>query len=210
MDLKQVQCILYDLDDTLYPQDNGIWEMIGIRINQFLQAEMHFPADEVTNLRHKFWSQYGTTLRGLQMEYAVDMDAYLDYVHNIPLEEILKPDPVLDQSLGSLPHRKVIFTNANAAHARKVIDLLGVSRHFTTIVDIYVTSPYCKPEQAAFQKALDYMSEKPEDCLLVDDSPKNLTTAEQMGITIVSVGKHRYNGCPHIETVHDLPSIFFA
>ena len=205
---RQIRCVLYDLDDTLYPQENGIWEMIRQRINQYLLDEMHFPPDEVPTLRHRLWSQYGTTLRGLQAEYAVDMDAFLNYVHDIPLENILKPDQALDQALTAIPQRKVIFTNANAAHARRVIHHLGVSQHFETIVDIYTVAPFCKPEKAAFHKALEFINEKPEDCLLVDDSPKNLATAQLLGMQIVSVGSHRYDGCPHIDTIHQLPPLF--
>lgn len=203
-----IHCVLYDLDDTLYPQENGIWEMIRLRINQYLLDEMHFPPDEVPTLRHRLWSQYGTTLRGLQAEYAVNMDSFLDYVHDIPLENILKPDQALDQALRAMPQRKVIFTNANAAHARRVIQHLGVSQHFETIIDIYTVAPFCKPEKAAFDKALEVINEKPADCLLVDDSPKNLAMAQQLGMQIVSVGSHQYDGCPHIDTIHQLSSLF--
>ena len=199
-----IRCLLVDLDDTLYPHTNGVWEMIRIRINQFLSEKMGFPAEKVPELRYRLWSQYGTTLRGLQVEYAVDMDDFLDFVHDVPLEKILSPDPELDSIFQNIPQRKVIFTNAHAAHARRVINLLGISRHFETIVDIYAMTPHCKPDVEAFQKTLDIIREKPEDCVLIDDAPKNLETALSLSMGAISVGKHQHDSCPHIETIHDL------
>jgi len=91
MILQKLNCLLIDLDDTLYPHSNGVWDMIGERINHFLINEMNFPEESVASLRTRLFQQYGTTLRGLQKEFSVDMKAYLDYVHNVPLEKVIAP-----------------------------------------------------------------------------------------------------------------------
>lgn len=202
-----ISTILFDLDDTLYPQDNGVWDMVRVRIDQFLIEEMHVLPEDVLALRHRLYHQYGTTLRGLQVESAVDMDAYLEYVHDIPLEEVLKPNPALDEALNRLPHRKIIFTNANAAYARRVINALGVEHHFETIVDIYAIQPYCKPQVEAFHKALALIAEQPGNCLLVDDSRFNLDTARALGMSTLSVGAAPHSGSPHIGSILDLPAV---
>lgn len=207
MSFTNIQCFLIDLDDTLYPQHNGLWEMIGGRINQFMIEEMHFPAEDVPALRQRLWEHYGTTLRGLQVEYSVDMDAYLSYVHDVPIEEILMPDEKLNSLLHELPQRKVIFTNAHAAHAQRVMHHLGVAHHFDTVVDIYMMAPFCKPQVAAFHKALELIDEKPENCLLVDDNPKNLTAAQALGLATVSVGAHSHDSSPHISAIHELSKV---
>lgn len=202
-----IRCLLIDLDDTLYPHDSGAWEMVRVRIDQFLIEEMQFPPDEVTELRSRLFREYGTTLRGLQIEYEVDMEHYLRYVHDVHLETILSPDPYLDQMLQALPQRKVIFTNASAAHARRVTSLLGIKEHFDHIVDIHVIYPYCKPEVAAFHKALAAIEEDPLNCLLVDDNPNNLSTARSLGMATVSVGLHRHDGSPHIPNIKSLAQL---
>lgn len=205
---KHIQCLLIDLDDTLYPHTSGVWEMIRVRINQFLLDEMHFSADEAERLRARLWKQYGTTLRGLQKEYSVDTDAYLQYVHDLPLETVLAPDPVLMRIFDGIPQRKVIFTNADSNHARRVLDLLGVADHISQVIDIHDIAPYCKPEPAAFHKALKLIKENFRNCLLIDDSPANLDTAQKLGLRTVSVGQRRHDSSPHIETIHGLPDIF--
>ncbi|MEA3327015.1 MAG: pyrimidine 5'-nucleotidase [Chloroflexota bacterium] len=208
MNLQHIHCLLFDLDDTLYPQNNGAWDMIRKRINHFMIEELHFPPEDVPQLRHRLWQQYGTTLRGLQTEYTVDMDSFLDYVHDVPLEEVLQPNPPLVSLLQSLPQRKVVFTNANANHANHVLGLLGVTHLFESIIDIYAIAPHCKPEIAAFKKALNLINEDPINCLLFDDSPGNLATASALGIATVSVGDRWHDGSPHIESILRLNSLF--
>lgn len=202
-----IRCLLIDLDDTLYPHGNGAWEMVRLRIDQFLMEEMGFPPEEVTDLRARLFREYGTTLRGLQIEYEVDMEYYLEYIHDVPLETILSPDPDLDHMLHTLPQRKVIFTNASAAHARRVISLLGIKDHFSDIIDIHVIYPYCKPEVEAFHKALTTIEENPVNCLLIDDNPNNLASAISLGMGTVSVGLHHHDGSPHIPNIKSLSQL---
>lgn len=202
-----IECLLIDLDDTLYPHDSGTWEQVRLRIDRYLIEEMHFSPQEVTTLRARLFRQYGTTLRGLQIEYEVDMEHYLDFVHDVPLENHLSPDPELNQVLQALPQRKVIFTNASARHARRVIDILGVDGRFERIIDIYVIYPHCKPEVEAFQTALAAIHADPKTTLLIDDTPANLVTARSLGMATVSVGLHRHDGSPHIPDLKSLPSL---
>jgi len=207
INLENIRCLLIDLDDTLYPQGSGAWDLVGDRIDQFLVEEMGFPPEDVTALRSRLWRQYGTTLRGLQTEYEVDMDHYLRYVHDVPFEDFLAPDPDLDQMLRTLPQRKVIFTNASADHAHRVTTLLGVQDRFEQIVDVYATHPHCKPEVEAFHTALTIINEIPQNCLLIDDSPANLETAKNLGMATVSIGRHRHDGSPHISHIRNLSNL---
>lgn len=203
-DFDHIRCLLIDLDDTLYPRESGAWGRVGQRIDRYLVEEMGFPPGEVQNLRHRLFHKYGTTLRGLQIEYEVEMDHYLDYVHDVPLNDILSPDPQLNQALQTLPQRKVIFTNANAAHAERVMQLLAVRDQFDGIIDIYTLYPHCKPQIEAFQKALAAINEQPHRCLMVDDNPKNLAAARSLGLATISVGAHRHDSSPHIPDIKAL------
>lgn len=204
----KIQYLLVDLDDTLYPQNNGVWELIRVRINQYLVNELHFSEEQAPAIRQRLWRQYGTTLRGLQVEYKVDMDAYLAFVHDVPIENMLCYDQELDRILSTLPQRKVIFTNASAAHAQRVINLLGVTDHFDAIVDIYALAPHCKPQVEAFQTVLEKVQTPPDACLLIDDSPVNLDAAQSLGMATVSVGDRVHAHSLHITTIHDLLRLF--
>lgn len=207
LNINAYTCLLVDLDDTLYHHENGVWQMIRSRIDHFMIDVMHFPEQDVPALRHRLWEQYGTTLRGLQAEFGVEMDTYLDFVHDVPLENIISADTELDNLLTSLPHRKFIFTNSHTPHAQRVLTLLGISHNFEKIIDIYMLQPYCKPQVEAFSRALKVIGEPPENCLLIDDSPYNLATAQTLGMGTICVGKHHHSASPHIDSILELTDI---
>ena len=55
MDLQHFRCLLFDLDDTLYPQNNGVWEMIRVRINRYMTEVLGFSPEVVPPLRQRLW-----------------------------------------------------------------------------------------------------------------------------------------------------------
>lgn len=202
--------IFFDLDDTLYDKDNGLWQAIRSRMGVYIENLLGLPPDEVAALRRDYFEKYGTTLRGLQIHHQVDSDDYLAYVHDLVLEEFLQPDPELVAMLKSLPMKKYIFTNADAAHAQRVLNLLGANGTFDGILDVRALEFLCKPEPGAYRKALQMAGVvQPENCLYLDDSPRNLSAARRMGITTVLVGDSRPDPSAHysIANVKDLPKI---
>jgi putative hydrolase of the HAD superfamily len=53
--------------------------------------------------------------------HSVDPDQYLEYVHNVPVDEILNPDAALTAFLNSIGLPMAIFTNGSSRHARRVL-----------------------------------------------------------------------------------------
>jgi putative hydrolase of the HAD superfamily len=129
-------------------------------------------------------------------------------VHDVPLDAYIKPDPDLDALLHALPFRKVIFTNAHYAYALRVTKALDISHHFETVIDIYKMAPFCKPQPQAFEIALGIIDEPGNNCILVDDSPLNLKTAESFGMAVISIGSRTYANSPHITKISDLRYLF--
>jgi pyrimidine 5'-nucleotidase len=174
--------IFIDLDDTIYPHTSGVWSRIRSRIDQYMREVMGFAPVEADNLRREMVERYGTTLRGLQTIYHVDEAAYLAYVHDVPVEDLLQPNPSLRQTLQAIPQRKLIFTNADINHARRVLIAMNMLDCFEGIIDIHRLAPYCKPMPEAYHTALEIAGESdPNRCLLVDDLPVNLDAARSLG-----------------------------
>ena len=46
---------------------------------------------------------------------------YLEFVHDVPIPEIVPPRPELGEMLSSLPGRRVVFTNGSESYARRVL-----------------------------------------------------------------------------------------
>lgn len=209
----QYSVLYFDLDGTLYPNSNGLWEAIGRRMNNYLLERLKFPEDQISRIRHTYYETYGTTLRGLQINHEVNADDYLAYVHDLPLEEFISLDPGLRSLLTSLDQPKWIFTNADANHASRVLETLGVQDCFEGIIDVHALGFLCKPEKDAYERAISLVNGfNAEQCVLFEDSLRNLEPAKDLGFTTVLIGADR---CPAgvnyaAKSLHDLPQIFPA
>lgn len=203
--------LFFDLDDTLYSRTNGLWEAIRGRMTDFMQERLGFPPDEIPDLRRNYFEQYGTTLRGLQINHSVDSDEYLAYVHDLPLEEFISPNPNLHNLLFSLPQKKWVFTNADEDHAKRVLGALGLTDCFTGIIDVRALGFLCKPEKKAYQRALSLANgANPGHSVFLDDSPRNLEPAHQIGFTTVLVGTSKSHPVADysVDNLIDLPEVF--
>jgi pyrimidine 5'-nucleotidase len=200
--------VFFDLDDTLYPVEAGLWEAIRSRMSQYMVERMGLPAEQVDAMRKSYLNTYGTTLRGLQHNFQIDSDDYLAYVHDLPLHKFIKPDPAVREMLLSLPRQRWIFTNADAAHARRVLTTLNLEGCFDGIVDVKAMGFLNKPDPLAYKCALEIAGVKdPGSCVLIDDAARNLGPARQMGFTTVLVNPSFQNNSAeyHITSIVDLP-----
>lgn len=194
--MDQISVLFIDLDDTVYPSSLNIWPFFMERIQSYLREVLGIEQEDTVALQHRLFLQYGTTLRGLQVEYGIDMHEYLDWVHSIDLSAHVFPDPELRKALQSLPQPKWIFTNASVAHAENILGLMNLRDLFVDIIDVVATSPYCKPQPGSYEIALKLAGNPmPEHCLFLDDRSDNLDTARKLGIHTLQVkpvpdGKH--------------------
>ncbi len=210
MELKEsLRYALFDLDNTLYPKSCGLWEEIGSRINLYMIERLGMNPQEVGKRREEFLKAFGTTLNALRHYYSIDPDEFLAFVHDIPLQRFLGYDPELDRMLERLKLRKIIFTNADAGHARRVLSRLGIIRHFESIIDIHLLEFVNKPDRRAYLRAMEFTSGRPEECVLIEDSLSNIVPARKLGMTTVMVGAMpQSNGAHyHIERITDFEKI---
>lgn len=181
--------LLFDLDDTLYPPQNGVWAAIRERMNLYMLEKLRLPADQIASLRRFYYETYGTTLRGLQTHFQVDADDFLAFVHDLPIRNMIQPDAELHELLMSISQRKFIFTNADSAHARRILDALGLQACFDGIIDVRALGFHCKPEPVAYQLAMSIAGESsPQRCVYLDDAPRNLAPARALGFFTILVG----------------------
>ena len=182
-----IRYILFDLDDTLYPRHAGVMDQIRDRMLVYLRSWLNLSPDEADALRRHYFQTYGTTMRGLQINYQIDTEEYLSYVHDIPLHNYLAANGRLDAVLASIPQAKVVFTNSSREHATRVLDLLGIRHHFQRIIDVRDVGYESKPQPSAYQLACNLLDALPEECLMVDDNTRNLSPAKALGMMTVLV-----------------------
>jgi putative hydrolase of the HAD superfamily len=187
--MSELHTLLFDLDDTLYPRDSGVWEAIRERINAFISGGLSLPGEEAHELRSRYLKRYGATLNGLMANHDIDPLDYLRFVHDVPIEKLISPDPVLREMLVHLPQKKVIFTNSYAGHAHRILTRLGVRDLFPVIIDIIALEFHNKPDPVAYPMALRLSGDiDPRGSLLIDDRAVNLSPGADLGMRTVLVG----------------------
>jgi putative hydrolase of the HAD superfamily len=201
----QFEYILFDLDETLYPKEAGLMPVLSARMLQYMSHKLGLPADDVAVKRRSYYQKYGTTLRGLMEEYRVDPAEFLAYVHDVNLKDYLAASPPLNHMLSEIPLSKVIFTNADVAHAERVLNILQVRLHFEQIIDISSTGYKNKPDPLAYHRALALLGVPGECCIMVEDTPRNLMPAKDLGMTTILVDG---DGSLSLGIDYTVPTIF--
>jgi len=214
---QPITTLLIDLDDTVYPSDSGVWDQISLRMETYMIERIHIPPQDVTRLRRELYRQYGTTLRGMQMMLHIDEREFLAFVHDVPVESMLTPDPALREVLLRYPQRKFIFTNADRRHAERVLKHMQLADCFDGIIDILDIAPYCKPMPESFKIALGMAgASDPQECIFIDDALHNLTGARAMGLHAIqvncqppqaSLAQEESSDIPRIPSLAQLPTI---
>ncbi|CAL0304486.1 unnamed protein product [Lupinus luteus] len=138
-------CLLFDLDDTLYPLSTGFHKVCTQNIRDYMVEKLGIDKSKIDELSNLLYRNYGTTMAGLRgIGYDFDYDDYHSFIHGRLPYENLKPDPVLRNLLLSLPYRKLIFTNADKIHAVKALRRLGLEDCFEGIICFETLNPINK------------------------------------------------------------------
>src|SRR5215831_15467926 len=152
-DFRHVRDWIFDLDNTLYCADNGIFTQIESRMTDYVERFLKLPRDAARVVQKDLYRQYGTTLNGLMREHACNAEEYLAYVHDIDLGD-LAADAGLKAALERLPGRRFIFTNGCAHHAARILDRIGLGDMFDAVWDIRSMDFVPKPMREAYVRVL--------------------------------------------------------
>ena len=175
---------IFDLDNTLYSADSGIFQQVHTLMGEFISKYLNIEIKEAKELQRKYYKQHGTTLRGLMDNHAIDPDHFLSEVHNLGYS-IVGPNDELNNELEKLKGRKIIYTNANRQHAENVLSRLELTHIFKEIFDIKSANYIPKPEISPYQQIINDFEINSSRAIMFDDIAKNLVPAKKVGFTSV-------------------------
>ncbi|AHC73746.1 ssm [Candidatus Endolissoclinum faulkneri L5] len=181
---KTINCWIFDMDNTLYSARSNIFIQISDRMTEFIKEKFDLKLTLARNLQYDLFNRYGTTLRGLMIEYNIDPLSFLEFVHDIDVNDI-DPAPELEKLLAMLPGRKVIYSNGLADHCARVAKRLGINHHFDHIYDIVASDYAPKPDPAPYDKLISLLSIDPKTTVMIEDIANNLKPAADLGMTTV-------------------------
>lgn len=183
-DFRHVRNWIFDLDNTLYHPDNGIFAQIDARMTQFVASLLDLEPAEARKIQKQLYRDHGTTLAGLIEVYAIDPEPYLNFVHDLDLSD-LTPDPVLSSALARLPGRRFVFTNGCCNHAGRILERLKLDHLFEDIWDIRALDFVPKPGRAAYERVVETAGIDPARTAMFEDIARNLVVPHELGMTTV-------------------------
>jgi FMN phosphatase YigB (HAD superfamily) len=68
------------------------------------------------------------------------------------------------------------------------MECLGLDEHFHVVIDLEFHDYNGKPFREAYERVISHLQVRPEECVLVEDTPRNLSMAKELGMTTVLVG----------------------
>ena len=177
---------VFDLDNTLYPHHVNLWQQVDVRIRDFVAQYLKVPKDQAFKIQKDYYKRYGTTMRGMMTEHGLKADDFLAYVHEID-HSPLEPNPAMGAAIAKLSGRKLILTNGSKAHAAKVLERLGIDRHFDDVFDIVSADLEPKPARATYLRFLRMHNVDPHKAAMFEDLARNLVTPHELGMTTILV-----------------------
>eukprot|EP00908_Phaeocystis_cordata_P002500 Transcript_12716.p1 GENE.Transcript_12716~~Transcript_12716.p1 ORF type:complete len:277 (-),score=99.82 Transcript_12716:255-1025(-) len=204
MTSPRVTTLVWDIDDTLYDVGTGFTaHRNGDAVFDFMVEALGFETRaEAKVLRDEYFAKTHATGKALAVAEA---DGRLPPGAHFELADLaewwsskldfsmLQPDPVLTEALASCPLRHVCFTNSPRKYGIRCLEALGI-RQFFKDADIFAVDDVlrlsggaCKPEAAAFQAVFDACGVRAEECVMLEDSMKNVRAAKALGMRTVLV-----------------------
>ncbi|WP_333814688.1 pyrimidine 5'-nucleotidase [Tabrizicola sp.] len=207
-DFTHVTTWVFDLDNTLYPPHMRLFDQIEVRMTDWVMQALQVDRARADHLRAYYWATYGTTLAGLMREHNVDPGPYLTDVHDIDFS-VLSPDPDLARSIAALPGRKIIYTNACAPYAKKVLAARGLAGLFDAIYGVEHAEFHPKPDAQAFATVFATDGLNPKAAAMFEDDARNLAVPHTLGMKTVHVAP-RPQPADHIHHHTDDLAAFLA
>ncbi|KAI9187622.1 putative suppressor of disruption of TFIIS [Blastocladiella emersonii ATCC 22665] len=211
---KPTAFFYFDLDGTVYSHGRGVLDEMRDLIQAYFAQHLSLTRDEAVKLQKQYYLQYGLSIRGLLKNHhvdPVDYDQKVDQAVNLP--KYVQSDPEMRAMLQRLRPDIVrwAFTNAGIQHARRVLDLVGISDMFHGMTYCDYTRPNfsCKPEPEFYEQALQE-SEYARAGIPVyfaDDNLPNLTAAKKRGWVTIWIDLERRSHADADFTIADLKEL---
>ncbi|NKB19095.1 MAG: pyrimidine 5'-nucleotidase [Alphaproteobacteria bacterium] len=182
---QEVETWIFDLDNTLYPVTKRLLAHIDEHMGGFVARYLGISREEAHQVQKSYFRKYGLTLRGLMIHDGLDPAQYFEEMTPMDLNEV-EPNPSFGADIARLKGRKIIYTNASARHAEMVLDRMGFKKDvFEAIFDIQAAEYVPKPAIDGYQQLCDTYDVNPIRAAMIDDIPRNLEPAAELGMMTV-------------------------
>lgn len=189
--VKEKTTLVFDLDGVLYPASNGYLENVRGNQRKFLTEKFSLSLEDARRVRKEAFEKHNQTLKGLRsLGFAVEHDEFTEYVRK-GYDEYLSCDLRVNKTLERLKMacskrkgKMVLMTNTAEKQARKCLRALNIDEKLFED-GIYGSSfmgDNAKPMPEAFEMVCEDIGVSPKECVMFEDSFKNLKTCVALGM----------------------------
>jgi len=182
---------VFDLYGVLYPASNGYLENVRGNQRKFLTEKFSLSLEDARRVRKEAFEKHNQTLKGLRsLGFAVEHDEFTEYVRK-GYDEYLSCDLRVNKTLERLKMacskrkgKMVLMTNTAEKQARKCLRALNIDEKLFED-GIYGSSfmgDNAKPMPEAFEMVCEDIGVSPKECVMFEDSFKNLKTCVALGM----------------------------
>lgn len=202
-----MKALVFDLDGTLYNANNvSVSDLLFDRSVDFLISKTNFSREKAKSCWQEMVEKYQYGIGDFENIFGFSKDEYCNYVCDIDDLSYVSKVENLGDVLLSLPQRKYVFTDNVLKQTLKILQHLGVKRDCFSGVFHAKSGDYLfKPKEEVFRKFLDEFKLNPQDCVMFEDSVKNLQTAKNLGMITVLIGQEvqKEDYCDyHFDDIH--------
>lgn len=214
---NKIRCMIWDVDDTLYDVSTGFTSYRnGPVVWQFMVDHLAFPSLEAAQqVRDTYFEIYHSTAKALTVAQqegkfppnapvfqTADLSQY--WADHLNFTLLTPKTPQFLQEMQSLPVLHIAFSNGPRIYVQRVLQQLGlwdtVFRE-ETLFAVDDVLPFCKPEKEAFDTIFQRIHMIPEECIMVEDSMKNIRRAKELGMKTIFIAGQGNLGDDHASRV---------
>jgi putative hydrolase of the HAD superfamily len=188
-DVAHIKSWIFDLDHTLYPYEAEVMHRVSAKMTHYVARLLSLSFDEAKLIQKQYLRDHGTTLAGLMKHHATDPYDFMDDVHDVSLEG-LSPDYELNRYISSLRGQKIVFTNADSKHSKRLLDHLEMAELFDAIFHLEHANLVPKPNIETYRSLIATHNITATQAIFFEDTPRNLLPAKTLGMMTVLIGPH--------------------
>ncbi|MDD4556183.1 MAG: HAD hydrolase-like protein [Alphaproteobacteria bacterium] len=175
------------MDDTLYPKNLGICKNGWERLFDVFRTDKK---DEfgISHISIDDYKTHGDEL--LRRHKNFDWDSFMAYVCENDVSSI-KTNHKLKEFLTVLPHKKIIYTDADYRHMNKVLQRLEVENLFDQKFTCFDAEFHFKPSEKSFNSFFEKTKINPLESAFFEDSSKNLAVAKKYGMMTILISEEQ-------------------
>ena len=120
-DLTNIKFWLFDLDNTLYDGATKVFDQVDKKMSKFISEKLNVSIKEARKIQKSYFQEYNTTLNGMIKHHKIDVDEFLEFVHDVDLS-FLNKNKDLEDEIKKLDGKKlksrrlILMTNVEGVY----------------------------------------------------------------------------------------------